>query len=57
MIIHLVAGLIKKILPYRMSYFPEPYSHSKNKIKVEKDLFNYEIKSYLIHQNFLTRLI
>ena len=29
-----------------MSYFP-PYSHSKNKIKVELDLPNYVTKSYL----------
>ena len=28
-----------------MSYFPQPYSHSKNKIKVECDLFNYAVKS------------
>ena len=24
-----------------MSYFPEPYTHGKNKIKVELDLYNY----------------
>ena len=28
-----------------MSYFPEPYTRSKNKIKVEIDLFNYAVKS------------
>ena len=27
-----------------MSYFPEPHSHSKNKIKVELDLSNYATK-------------
>ena len=32
MIIHLIAGLIAKILLYEMSYFPEPYSCSKIKI-------------------------
>ena len=38
MIIYLIVGLIKKILLYKMSYFPEPYTHSKNKAKVELDL-------------------
>ena len=28
-----------------MSYFPEPYSHNKNKIKDELDLSNYATKS------------
>ena len=28
-----------------MSCFPEPYTRSKNKIKVEIDLFNYAVKS------------
>ena len=31
-IIHLIVGLIKKILLYQTSYFPEPCSYSKNKI-------------------------
>ena len=35
MIIHLIARLIKNISLCNMSYFPEPYNHSKNKIKVE----------------------
>ena len=30
-----------------MSYFPEPYSHSKNKIRVELDFSNYLTKSNL----------
>ena len=30
-IIHLIAGLIKKILLFKLSYFPKPYTHSKNK--------------------------
>ena len=30
-----------------MSYFPEPYTYSKNKIKVELDLANYATKSDL----------
>ena len=30
-----------------MTYFPEPYIHSRNKIKVELDLFNYATKSDL----------
>ena len=28
-----------------MSYFPEPYNHSKNKIKVDLNLSNYVTKS------------
>ena len=40
MIIHLIAGQIKNISLYKMSYYPEPDSHSRNKIKVELDLFN-----------------
>ena len=31
-------GLLKKIQLYKMSYFLEPYTHSKNKIEVELDL-------------------
>ena len=27
---------------YKMSYFTEPYTHSKNKSEVELDLSNYE---------------
>ena len=30
-----------------MSYFPAPFIHSKNKIKVELDLSIYITKSYL----------
>ena len=36
----LIVGMIKKILLYKMSYFPEPYNHSTQKIKVKLDLFN-----------------
>ena len=32
-VIRLIVGLIKKI--YKISYFPEPYTRSKNKIKDE----------------------
>ena len=46
-IIYLITGLIKKILFYKMSYFPEPYTRSKNKIKVELELSNYATKSDL----------
>ena len=38
------AGLIKKRSFYKMSYFPESYTRSKNKIKVELDLSNYPAK-------------
>ena len=43
MIIHLIVGLIKKILLYKMSYFPEPHK----KIEVQSDFFNYTTKSDL----------
>ena len=36
----LIVEMIKKILLYKMSYFPEPYNHSTQKIKVKLDLFN-----------------
>ena len=32
-----------------MSYYLEPYSHIKNKIKVELELSNYATKKYLEH--------
>ena len=37
----------KKISLYKIRYFPEPYSHNKNKIKVKLDLSNYATKSDL----------
>ena len=49
MIILLTVGLIKKISLYKVSYFPEPYTHSKNKIKVELDLSYYATKTDLIN--------
>ena len=45
MIIHLIVGLIEKISLYKMSYFPEPYTLSKNEIKVELYLSTYSTKS------------
>ena len=47
MIIHLIVGLIKKISLYEMSYFPGPFTHNKNKIKIELDLCNYATKYVL----------
>ena len=47
MIINLIVGLIKNILLYNVSYFPEIYTRSKNKITVEFDLSNYVTKSNL----------
>ena len=47
MVILLTVGLIKKILLYKISYFPEQHTHSKNKIEVENDLGNYTTISYL----------
>ena len=40
MMFHLMVELIMKTLLYKMNYFPEPYSSSKNKIKLELDLYN-----------------
>ena len=45
MVILLIVGLMKKMLLNKMSYFPEPYTHCKNKIKVELDLSYYATKS------------
>ena len=45
MIILLTVGLTKNILLYKMSYLPEPHTHSKHKIKAELDLSNYAKKS------------
>ena len=39
--------MIKKISLYKLSYFPEPYIHSKHKMKFELDFYNYAIKSDL----------
>ena len=44
-IILLTVLLVRKILLYQVSYFPEIYTHSKNNIKVELDLTNYTTKS------------
>ena len=46
-IIALTIGLITKIWLYKISYFLEPHTHSKNKIEVELDLSNYATKSEL----------
>ena len=43
----LKAARIKKIQLYKMSYFSQPYSPNKNKIKAELDLSNYATKSDL----------
>ena len=39
--------LIKKASSYKMSYFPVPYSYSKNRMIVELYLSNYAAKSEL----------
>ena len=59
----LTVGLIKRISLYKMSYFLQPYTLSKNKVKAELDLPNYAAKSdlktqqMLLHQIFLKILI
>ena len=40
-------ALIKKVSLYKMKYFPELYTLSKNKVKFELDLSNYATKSDL----------
>ena len=48
MINHLITGLMKKILSYQLSCFPEPQNHiDKGKTKVELDLFNYTTNANL----------
>ena len=45
MIVHLIAGLIKKTL-YKMSqYFPKPYKSFGGDINVKLDLSNYATKT------------
>ena len=44
MVIVLTVGLITAILLLKVSYFPEPYTHSKIKIKVELHLPYYATK-------------
>ena len=46
LIIHLIVGLMKVILLYKVSHFPEP-THSKNKLKIDLNLFSYATKSDL----------
>ena len=45
MIIPLIVLLIKKVLLYKMSYFPEPFTHKENKIKVALEWSNNATKS------------
>ena len=44
MITCLIVGLMRKILLYKMSYYSEPDSHIRNKIKVELNLRQKEIE-------------
>ena len=45
MIIHLILGLVKSMLLYKLVYFPGPCTRSKNKTNGELDLSNYATKS------------
>ena len=47
MVILLTVGFIKNIFLQKMTYFPEPHTHRKNKLVVEFDLSNYVTKSDL----------
>ena len=42
-----LVGLIKTKSLYKVSYFPQPYIHSKSKIKAELESSNYATKSDL----------
>ena len=58
----LIVGLIKKILLYKMSYFLEPYTPGKNKMKFKLDFSTYAAKSDLknttgVNQILLKNLI
>ena len=46
-VILLTLGLIKKIFLYKMNYFPDSHTHSKNETAVDWDLSNYATKSDL----------
>ena len=48
----MTVGLITKISLYKMFYFPKSYSHSKNTIKAQLDLFNYATKSDLLQKGW-----
>ena len=39
-----------------MNYIPEPYTRSKNKIKVDLDLSNYAIKSDLKGRHWYVKI-
>ena len=64
-IIHVIVGLMKRILLYKsgLIFCFLPYSHSKNQIEVELHLSNYVTKSdlkmqqLLIHYNLLEKMI
>ena len=47
----------KKILLYKMDYFPEPYTDSKSKINAELDLSCYSRKSVLKSATSISTLI
>ena len=47
MIIHLIAGVIKKTLYKMVQYFPEQYKPFGSDINVKVDLFNYATKTDL----------
>ena len=50
-IIPLLVELMKNILLYKVNYFPESYTSSKNKIKIQQDLSVYARKSDLKKRN------
>ena len=47
MIIHLIAGLIKKTLDKMRQYSPKPHEPFRGDINLKGDLSNYAINTYL----------
>ena len=43
----MIIPFIKRKTLYKISYFPVPYTHNKNKINVALDLSNYAAESDL----------
>ena len=44
LIIHLIVGLIKKILHKMSQYYPKPYELSRGDINIKVHLYNYAAK-------------
>ena len=60
MIIHLTVGIIKMTLFYKISYFPEPFNYTLNKMRFDLNWTNFAqnliLQQVLIHLNLLKKL-